>query len=74
MMATPDAPDLLEADADEDGSGALVVLRRGISASPELRAGIRNSLFFALAAAAGQLVIPIAIKAYKVPIITVLPA
>lgn len=49
----------------EDGGGttsALAVLRQGLAASPELRAGIAVSLAFAVVAAAGKLAIPVLIQ------------
>ena len=60
-MMTHEAENLLEADAIDD-AGALAILRRGVAASPALRAGVRSTLMLALAAAAGRLVIPIAIR------------
>ena len=41
-MMTPGSADLTEEDAVEEG--ALEVLRRGLAASPELRAGVRSSI------------------------------
>jgi putative ABC transport system ATP-binding protein len=48
-------------DVTESG-GALKVLRRGLTASPELRKGIRATIVFAIVAAAGKLTIPILIQ------------
>lgn len=65
-------PDRTRADDDSDRedtddeirqpSGGLAVLRRGLRAMPELKTGIRVSLAFAMAVAAGKLLIPIAIQ------------
>lgn len=46
----------------EDTDGAISILRRGLRASPELRAGVRSSLGLALVSAAGKLIVPIAIQ------------
>lgn len=43
-------------------AGAFAVLRRGVSESPELRAGIRVTIAMAMVVAAGKLVIPVAIQ------------
>jgi putative ABC transport system ATP-binding protein len=43
-------------------AGALRVLRRGISTSPELRDGLRATILFAIVAAIGKLAIPILIQ------------
>jgi putative ABC transport system ATP-binding protein len=53
------------ADLEEDRQEpvkALEVLRAGVRASPELRAGFVASVSFALVGAAGRLVVPIAIQ------------
>ncbi|MCU1429517.1 MAG: transporter ATP-binding protein [Actinomycetia bacterium] len=52
------------ADDDEvlDTAGAMSVLRRGLAASPELRAAIKASIVFAIVAAAGKLAIPVLIQ------------
>ncbi len=55
---TPYEPD----DATEQPSGAFSVLRRGIAVMPEVREGIVVSLGFAVAVAAGKLLIPVAIQ------------
>jgi putative ABC transport system ATP-binding protein len=52
------APD----DEREEPVKALGVLRAGVRASPELRAGFAASVTFALVGAAGRLVVPIAIQ------------
>jgi ATP-binding cassette, subfamily B, bacterial len=54
----PASPD----DLDDDGAGALEVLRRGVRATPELKRGFVVSLAFAMVLAAGNLVVPIAIQ------------
>jgi ATP-binding cassette, subfamily B, bacterial len=54
----PSSPD----DLDDDGAGALEVLRRGVRATPELKRGFAVSLTFAMVLAAGNLVVPIAIQ------------
>src|SRR6478735_3720479 len=59
-MTTPASADLTEEDAQP--SGAVDVLRRGVAASPELRAGVRSSIGLALVAAVGKLIVPIAIR------------
>ncbi|MBK5287754.1 MAG: ABC transporter ATP-binding protein [Acidimicrobiia bacterium] len=59
-----------DADAETDGedraetrpSGGLAVLRKGVAVMPEIREGIRVSLAFAGAVAAGKLLIPVAIQ------------
>jgi ATP-binding cassette subfamily B protein len=43
-------------------SGAIAVLRRGISESPELRKGIGFTLLMALAGAAGRVLVPVLIQ------------
>jgi putative ABC transport system ATP-binding protein len=48
--------------ADAGGGGALSVLRRGLSTSPELRVGLKATIVFAIVAAAGKLAIPILIQ------------
>ena len=55
---TPYEPD----DATEQPSGAFSVLRRGVAVMPEVREGILVSLAFAVAVAAGKLLIPVAIQ------------
>jgi putative ABC transport system ATP-binding protein len=48
---------------DEDvRAGALEVLRAGVRATPELRAGLRVSIAMALVMALGKMVIPVAIQ------------
>ena len=42
--------------------GALKVLKRGLRASPELRAGISLTALMALAVAGGKLLVPLTIK------------
>ena len=42
--------------------GAVAILRRGLTASPELRAGIRSSVGLALVSAVGKLIVPISIR------------
>ncbi len=44
---------------DVSGMGALDVLRRGVAMSPELRTGVAMTIFMAMLAASGRLVIPI---------------
>ncbi len=46
-----------------EGAGSLAVLRRGLSASPELRAGLLLTILMALAVAAGKLLVPLTIQA-----------
>ncbi len=46
----------------EEADGAISILRRGLRASPELRAGVRSSLGLALVSAVGKLIVPIAIQ------------
>ncbi|MEE3274805.1 MAG: ABC transporter ATP-binding protein [Actinomycetota bacterium] len=46
-----------------EGAGSLAVLRRGLSASPELRAGLLLTTLMALAVAAGKLLVPLTIQA-----------
>lgn len=43
-------------------SGAWRTMRRGLSLSPELRAGLATTLLLALAATAGRVIIPVAIQ------------
>jgi putative ABC transport system ATP-binding protein len=52
---------LLDGDSVVDVS-ALMVLRRGLAISPELRVGIRITVALALTAAIGRLIIPITIQ------------
>ncbi|HEV3231329.1 MAG TPA: ABC transporter ATP-binding protein [Candidatus Dormibacteraeota bacterium] len=47
---------------DPTRAGAVVVLRRGLRESPELRAGLVWTLLFATLGAAGQLLVPILIQ------------
>src|SRR4029078_1236107 len=55
-------------DSDDDRGavpqppGALAVLRKGVRVMPEIREGIVVSLLFAVAVAAGKLLIPVAIQ------------
>ena len=44
------------------GAGALSVLRQGLTASPELRVGLRATIVFAVVAALGKLAVPILIQ------------
>src|SRR5262245_48563115 len=53
--ASPDEVHILHA-------GALAVLRRGVSVTPELRQGIALTLVMAVATAAGKLAVPILIQ------------
>jgi ATP-binding cassette, subfamily B, bacterial len=53
---------MLDDDEVVEPEGAVSVLRRGLGASPELRAAIKASVVFALAAAAGKLAIPVLIQ------------
>ena len=53
---TPDDPD------DAEPIKAMDVLRTGVRATPELKAGFAASLTFALVIAVGRLVVPIAIQ------------
>ena len=48
-------------DTGED-IGALDTIRRGIALSPELKAGVGFTLFLAVVAALGQVVVPIAVQ------------
>lgn len=60
--------DRLHTAPDEEGGhtapvdGAISILRRGLRASPELRAGVRSSLGLALVSAVGKLIVPISIQ------------
>ena len=50
-------------DGSEDNrTGALTVLRRGLSVSPELRSGATITVMMALIVAVGSLAIPILIQ------------
>ena len=49
-------------EIDTAPEGALAILRRGLAASPELRAGLKVSLAFAVITALGRLVIPVLIQ------------
>lgn len=53
---------LVDIDEDDTDIGALQVLRRGVAASPELRAGAGLTLAMALGSAIGRLTIPILIQ------------
>ncbi|MDW3220834.1 MAG: ABC transporter ATP-binding protein [Acidimicrobiales bacterium] len=67
MTAVPGQPDLddpvrlLDDDSVDDVS-AIMVLRRGLAISPELRTGLRVTVALALVAAVGRLIIPITIQ------------
>jgi putative ABC transport system ATP-binding protein len=62
-VAVHDDVALAEDERDDDPEhGALWVLRRGISSSPELRAGLAFTVAMALASAVGKLAIPILIQ------------
>ena len=50
------------ADEVRQPSGGLAVLRKGVRVMPEIREGIVVSLLFAVAVAAGKLLIPVAIQ------------
>ena len=45
-----------------EGIGALDTIRRGMTYSPELTEGIRVTLFLAVLASAGQIVVPVAVQ------------
>ena len=45
-----------------EGVGALNVLKRGLKASPELKAGVSLTALMALAVAGGKLLVPLTIK------------
>jgi ATP-binding cassette, subfamily B, bacterial len=45
-----------------EAAGAWATLRRGMSFSPEITSGIRLTLFFALVATAGRVLVPIAVQ------------
>lgn len=47
---------------DIAGAGALSVLRRGMAASPELRAGLSLSALMTLSVAGGRLIVPLVIQ------------
>lgn len=55
-------PALPDDELDGPEEGALTVLRRGVAQTPELKRGLVVSVLFALMAAGGNLVIPIAIQ------------
>src|SRR3954451_24509325 len=58
-----DAPDIDEETGEaRQPSGGLAVLRKGVKVMPEIREGIVVSLLFAVAVAAGKLLIPVAIQ------------
>ena len=42
--------------------GALKILKRGLNASPELKAGVSLTALMALAVAGGKLLVPLTIK------------
>ncbi len=44
------------------GSGAMVVLRRGLADSPELRRGLKLTVAFAIIGAVGRLTIPVLVQ------------
>ena len=64
VVGPPGEPEVVDARGlhDIDEAGALTVLRRGVAASPELRAGIGLTAFMALAVAGGKLLVPLAIQ------------
>ena len=47
---------------DEEKTGALIVLKRGLQVSPELRTGAGLTVLMALIVAAGSLAIPVLIQ------------
>lgn len=55
-------PSGLVDDESVEVAGALAVLRRGISASPELRDGLVATVFMGLAVAVGRLTVPVIIQ------------
>jgi ATP-binding cassette subfamily B protein len=57
----PSEPDE-ETGVARQPSGGLAVLRKGVKVMPEIREGIVVSLLFAVAVAAGKLLIPVAIQ------------
>jgi ATP-binding cassette, subfamily B, bacterial len=59
---TERAYEAFEDDEPGTGEGALQVLRRGIAASPELRAGIGATIVFAIVGAVGKLAVPVLIQ------------
>ncbi len=56
-----ETPTLDEAE-DEEKTGALIVLKRGLQVSPELRTGASLTVLMALIVAAGSLAIPVLIQ------------
>jgi putative ABC transport system ATP-binding protein len=46
----------------ESSDGAVSILRRGMRATPEMRAGLRSSAGLAFAAAVGKLVVPVTVR------------
>src|SRR4051794_26088955 len=52
----------LDDDDEIATDGALAILRRGLAASPELRAGLRVSMGFAVITALGRLIVPVLIQ------------
>lgn len=56
------APGLDEEAGAEVEGGALRVLRRGLAASPELRAGLAFTALLAVAGAVGRIVVPVLIQ------------
>lgn len=56
-------PERPEPSADDEvPSGAFAVLRRGVKTIPEIREGVVVSILFAVAVAAGKLLVPVAIQ------------
>ena len=58
---TPDE-DVVGGSTDRATEGAMAILRRGLDATPELRAGVKSSLGLAFVAATGKLIVPIAMR------------
>lgn len=61
-VSLDDIADDLGAPSDADSDSAIDLLRRGVAATPELRAGLRVSLTLAIVMALWRLVVPIALQ------------
>lgn len=61
VLGPGEEPEPLALD-EIDGAGALSVLRRGLAASPELRAGLPLSALMTLSVAGGRLIVPLVIQ------------
>jgi putative ABC transport system ATP-binding protein len=62
LVVPPALEEPEELPTDPQLAGAMAVLRRGLRESPELRRGLGYTVFFAMLASGGQLLVPVLIQ------------